>query len=328
MTLCIGSTSPTRSRDSFQHPLRTEPLLQPSAGPGVADPSSTERLRLTNAAKPRSPLPARIANVATRTALAYWVHPDAEPSFAQDYKSIAARLGLPPRVESEEPLAGPKPYSTGVCIWINPPQCCTARFSCRTTLIDDPRPADRQPATSAQASGRHRADDGARSDDIAGNSPGMKRRRKRSEKSVKRLLSEFSCTPASIKAAASERGGGNMVRGRSEYDRRRRPEVSDSILRNVGYLGRSSSGEKRDDWWGFPAAPARVRARKREDGDSDSDGDDSVLLESTIRLHNFLVPSYTRPGTSTSRALLEIHELAQAAFEVEDNLFPDNRQKA
>ncbi|KAK7954430.1 hypothetical protein PG988_015124 [Apiospora saccharicola] len=152
---------------------------------------------------------------------------------------------------------------------------------------------------------------------------------------VQRLLDELGCLPLPISQAAAyirrtstsiaaylseiqKRKKRRKLLRRSEYDRHRRPEVSNSVLETwdisiplhlIREAARLAEGTpvklKRSGGDGTRSS----ESEEEEDGDSDSDSDgDDYILEAITRLREFSFLSIREPGAGASR-VYEMYKL-------------------
>ncbi|KAK8028999.1 hypothetical protein PG991_006055 [Apiospora marii] len=322
----------------------------------------------------------------------FWVHADTETSLAQDYKSIAARLGLPPELEGEDLLQAVRQQIEAGTNWVlvldNADDLALFNVGCAT-----------QQSHTAQASASGsilhnavpRGPHGtilwtSRDQQIAGSLVGARQAvhivqmtaqeattlletvrneetKEEEREDVQRLLDELGCLPLPISQAAAyirrtstsiaaylseiqKRKKRRKLLGRSEYDRHRRPEVSNSVLEtwdiSVDHLRRENKMTYDIlhvlaylDNQQMPLHLIREAARlaertpvkltrsggdgtrsseseEEEDGDSDSDGND-YILEAITRLREFSFLSIRELGASASQRAYEMHKLVQEA---------------
>ncbi|KAK8016038.1 hypothetical protein PG991_008926 [Apiospora marii] len=326
----------------------------------------------------------------------FWVHADTETSLAQDYKSIAARLGLPPELEGEDLLQAVRQQIEAGTNWV-----LVLDNADDLALFNVGRATQQSHTAQASASGSilhnavPRGSHGtilwtSRDQQIAGSLVGARQAvhivqmtaqeattlletvrneetKEEEREDVQRLLDELGCLPLPISQAAAyirrtstsiaaylseiqKRKRRRKLLGRSEYDRHRRPEVSNSVLETWDISIPLQLIREAARLTEMPVELLRSggdstrssESEEEEDGDSDSDGDD-YILESTIRLRDFSFLSIREPGAGASRAY-EMHKLVQeaaryrlekdkaayfarAAFKVVDNLFPDSRRE-
>ncbi|KAK8031893.1 hypothetical protein PG990_001627 [Apiospora arundinis] len=333
------------------------------------------------------------------TCSVFWVHADTETSLAQDYKSIATRLGLPKDLEGEDLLQAVRQQIEAGTNWVlvldNADNLALFNVGRATQQSHTAQASTSEPTLhSAVPRGPH----GtilwtSRDQQIAGSLVGARQAihvvqmtsqeattlletvrneetKEGEREDVQRLLDELGCLPLAISQAAAyirrtstsiaaylseiqKRKKRRKLLGRSEYDRHRRPEVSNSVLetwdisiplqlvREAARLTEITPIELPRS--GGDGTSSSESEEEEEDSGSDSD-DDGHILEAITRLREFSFLSIREPGAGTSQRAYEMHKLvqeaaryrlekdqaayfAQAAFEVVDNLFPDSRRE-
>ncbi|KAK8139977.1 hypothetical protein PG984_000043 [Apiospora sp. TS-2023a] len=321
----------------------------------------------------------------------FWVHADTETSLAQDYKSIAARLGLPPELEGEDLLQAVRQQIEAGTNWVlvldnaddlalfnvgrATQQSYTAQASTYGSTLHNAVP--RGPHGTILWTSRDQQ--------IAGSLVGARQAvhivqmtsqeattlletvrneetKEEEREDVQKLLDELGCLPLAISQAAAyirrtstsiaaylseiqKRRRRRKLLGRSEYDRHRRPEVSNSVLETWDISIDHLRGENKMtydilhvlaylDNQQIPLQLIREAARltetpvelirsggdgtrssvseEEEDGDNDSDGDD-YILEAITRLREFSFLSRRELGASASQPAYEMHKLVQEA---------------
>ncbi|KAK8036900.1 hypothetical protein PG991_001214 [Apiospora marii] len=326
----------------------------------------------------------------------FWVHADTETSLAQDYKSIAARLGLPPELEGEDLLQAVRQQIEAGTNWVlvldnaddlalfnvgrATQQSHTAQVSTYGSTLHNAVPRgphgtilwtsrDQQIAGSLVGARQavHIVQMTAQEATTLLETVRNEETKEEEREDVQRLLDELGCLPLPISQAAAyirrtstsiaaylseiqKRKKRRKLLGRSEYDRHRRPEVSNSMLEtwdiSVDHLRRENKMTYDIlhvlaylDNQQIPLHLIREGARlaertpvkltrsggdgtrsseseEEEDGDSDSDSDsdgDDYILEAITRLREFSFLSIRELGASASQRAYEMHKLVQEA---------------
>ncbi|KAK8029422.1 hypothetical protein PG993_010713 [Apiospora rasikravindrae] len=324
------------------------------------------------------------------TCSVFWVHADTETSLAQDYKSIAARLGLPKDLEGEDLLQAVRQQIEVGTNWV------LVLDNADDLALFNVGHATQQSHT-AQASTSESTLHGAvprgphgtilwtsRDQQIAGSLVGArqaihivqmtsqeattlletvrnKETKEEERQDVKKLLDELDYLPLAIsQAAAYMRRMSTSIQeylaeiqrrkkrwrllGRSEYDRHRRPDVSNSVLKTwdisvdrlqrenemtydilhvLAYLDNQHISLQLIREAARFIKGKRVELPRRDEGtisaseseeDEDSDGeDDEDLLEAVTRLRELSFLNARQLGNGSSKRAYEMHKLVQEA---------------